>query len=221
MRNLLNRHLSYANVAATVALVVSMSGGAFAATHYLINSTKQINPGVLRTLKGQRGKSGITGPRGPAGAQGNEGTQGVRGPEGPPGKEREPAPSTEVYEVSLSPSTAELAAEATRTLTLTGVPPGAYAISAKGIVAPVEEAQGSAECVLAAESDSDHSVVSLGGPAGKPSVTLTEELTHTFAATAPVTLTCKVSGNAWMLEEGTRIVAIKADRQHKSVASAS
>jgi hypothetical protein len=126
-----------------------------------------------------------------------------------------------VYEVSLSPSTEELGAEAERTLTLTGVPPGAYAISAKGIVASVEEAQGSAECVLAAASDSDRSVVSLGGPAGKPSVTLTEELTHTFAETAQVTLTCKVSGNAWMLEEGTRIVAIKVDRRQTSTAPAS
>lgn len=45
------RHrLSYANVAATLALVFSMSGGALAATHYLINSTKQINPKVLKKL---------------------------------------------------------------------------------------------------------------------------------------------------------------------------
>lgn len=45
------RHLSYANVVATVALVFAMSGGALAAAHYLITSTSQIKPSVLRTLK--------------------------------------------------------------------------------------------------------------------------------------------------------------------------
>ena len=33
---LVRRHLTYANVVATLALVFAMSGGAFAATHYLI-----------------------------------------------------------------------------------------------------------------------------------------------------------------------------------------
>src|SRR5438876_8031642 len=43
--------LTYANVAATLALVFSMTGGALAAKHYLINSTSQINPKVLKKLK--------------------------------------------------------------------------------------------------------------------------------------------------------------------------
>jgi hypothetical protein len=38
---------TYANVAATLALVFSMSGGALAASHYLITSKKQIAPKVL------------------------------------------------------------------------------------------------------------------------------------------------------------------------------
>jgi hypothetical protein len=46
----MRRHLTYANVAATLALVFSMSGGALAAKHYLIDSTKQINPKVLKSL---------------------------------------------------------------------------------------------------------------------------------------------------------------------------
>jgi hypothetical protein len=49
------KRITYANVAATLALVFSMSGGALAATHYLINSTKQISPKVLKKLKGPRG----------------------------------------------------------------------------------------------------------------------------------------------------------------------
>jgi hypothetical protein len=46
--------LSYANVIATLALVFSMTGGAMAAQHYLINSTSQINPAVLGTLRGSQ-----------------------------------------------------------------------------------------------------------------------------------------------------------------------
>src|SRR3982074_922171 len=51
-------HLSYANVTATLALVFSMSGGALAANHYLINSSRQINPRVLKKLRGETGPQG-------------------------------------------------------------------------------------------------------------------------------------------------------------------
>jgi hypothetical protein len=87
----MRRHLSYANVAATLALVFTMSGGALAATHYLINSTKQINPKVLRALKGNAGKPGLSGAPGAAGKEGPQGKEGSRGNEGPAG-----APGTAV-----------------------------------------------------------------------------------------------------------------------------
>jgi hypothetical protein len=80
--------LSYANVAATLALVLSMSGGALAATHYLINSTRQINPKVLKKLHGARGiagEIGAIGPEGPPGIQGKTGPRGEPGPLGPAG----------------------------------------------------------------------------------------------------------------------------------------
>lgn len=80
------RHLNYANVVATLALVFAMSGGALAAKHYLINSTKQINPKVLKKLKGNAGKTGATGPGGVAGALGKEGAQGKEGPPGHDGQ---------------------------------------------------------------------------------------------------------------------------------------
>lgn len=78
----MRRHLNYANVVATLALVFAMSGGALAAKHYLINSTKQINPKVLKSLKGKTGKTGPTGPAGVAGALGKEGPQGKEGAKG-------------------------------------------------------------------------------------------------------------------------------------------
>ena len=79
----MRRHLTYANVAATLALVFAMSGGAIAAKHYLINSTSQINPKVLKKLKGKAGKTGATGKTGAAGAQGSAGSKGETGPAGP------------------------------------------------------------------------------------------------------------------------------------------
>src|SRR2546428_10422653 len=90
------KHLSYANVAATLALIMAMSGGALAASHYLITSTKQISPKGLRKLKGRRGRTGATGRPGITGTQGPlglRGSKGARGPEGAPGAPGRGAPS--------------------------------------------------------------------------------------------------------------------------------
>jgi hypothetical protein len=68
------------NVVAWVALFVSLTGTSFAASHYLITSTHQIKPSVLKQLRG------ASGPRGAAGAQGAPGLRGEPGPEGKAGK---------------------------------------------------------------------------------------------------------------------------------------
>jgi hypothetical protein len=80
--------LSYANVVATLALVFAMSGGALAASRYLITSTKQVSPKVLKALRGKQGAAGpagLAGPQGPAGAKGATGAAGPTGPAGPAG----------------------------------------------------------------------------------------------------------------------------------------
>ena len=79
------RHLTYANVVATTALVFAMSGGALAATHYLITSPKQIKPSVLSALKGKPGPSGPAGANGTNGSAGEKGPSGEKGPQGNPG----------------------------------------------------------------------------------------------------------------------------------------
>jgi hypothetical protein len=82
------RRPGYAEVTATIALVLAMSGGALAASHYLITSTKQIKPSVLRHLKGARGPRGArgsTGATGLPGASGQPGGSGQPGSGGPPG----------------------------------------------------------------------------------------------------------------------------------------
>ena len=83
--------LTYANVVATLAMVFAMSGGAYAASKYLIVSTKQIKPSVLKQLQGKAGTTGpagapgATGSAGPVGPTGAKGADGANGTNGAPG----------------------------------------------------------------------------------------------------------------------------------------
>jgi hypothetical protein len=81
----MRKRLSYANVTATLALVLAMSGGAMAANNYLITSTKQISPKVLTKLKGRTGKTGASGPTGATGVTGPAGPKGEPGLKGETG----------------------------------------------------------------------------------------------------------------------------------------
>jgi hypothetical protein len=103
MTSLIRRHLTYANVVATMALLFAMGGSALAADQfaspaktkskeftappkskefsYLITSISQISPRVQADLKGTEG----VGPAGPAGATGTPGTPGAPGSQGTPG----------------------------------------------------------------------------------------------------------------------------------------
>ena len=64
------------NLVAWLALFVALGGTSLAASHYVIDSTKQINPKVIKKLKGNRGARGA---KGAAGAQGPAGPQGATG----------------------------------------------------------------------------------------------------------------------------------------------
>ncbi len=98
----IRRHLTYANVAATMALLLAMGGSALAANHfatgasknkeftpipksrefgYVITSIDQISPRVQAQLTA----AGRPSPAGPAGATGAPGSPGSQGPAGLPG----------------------------------------------------------------------------------------------------------------------------------------
>lgn len=80
-----SKRLTYANIAATVALVFAMTGGAFAAGKYVITSVKQISPKVQHALKGKTGAKGTQGTAGAPGARGETGPKGDPGAQGPKG----------------------------------------------------------------------------------------------------------------------------------------
>jgi hypothetical protein len=89
------RRPRYADVAATLALALAVSGGAYAATQLPKNSvtSKQVKNGSLsaRDFKpgqlaaGPTGAAGPAGPRGPEGAKGAKGDAGAPGPQGATG----------------------------------------------------------------------------------------------------------------------------------------
>ena len=75
----MRRRISPATAIACVALVFSMAGTGLAAHRYLITSTSQIKPSVLKKLRGNRGRAGLPGARGPVGAAGSAGATGPAG----------------------------------------------------------------------------------------------------------------------------------------------
>ena len=117
----LRRHLTYANVVASLALFLALGGAAFAATQLPRNSvgTGQLKPEAVTAGKiakktrhqlmgatgpqgpratGKTGKAGSKGATGARGATGAKGDIGARGPTGPAGADAGPA--LEVFRIS-------------------------------------------------------------------------------------------------------------------------
>jgi hypothetical protein len=106
----IKRHLTFANVVATLALFIALGGSSYAAVRLSANSvgsrqikrdavkeseiaksaveSEEVRNGSLRSVDfarlpvGAKGSPGAVGPRGPKGAQGDRGPTGPRGPAG-------------------------------------------------------------------------------------------------------------------------------------------
>jgi hypothetical protein len=187
----MRKRLTYANVVATLALVFAMSGGALAASHYLVNSTKQINPKVLKKLKGATGNAGATGAAGKDGAPGKEGAPGVEGKTGP-------------SEAIMAQSAAGITfTEAAEELLHVSLNPGSYTASATTTAASTKNGPEAAECNLRVGST----------VLGKASTELATGLkgslalsgAFTIAAGGELKLLCKASGDLGTFETPTLI----------------
>jgi hypothetical protein len=104
MLSWVRRRLTGTSVAMTIALVIAMTGGAYAASKYVITSTKQIKPSVLKQLQGKAGAKGAQGPAGTgqpglAGGTGQPGLAGASGKDGTNGKDGVPGESVTVKAV--------------------------------------------------------------------------------------------------------------------------
>jgi hypothetical protein len=174
----MRKRMTYANVAATLALVFSMSGGALAAKHYLIESTKQISPKVLKKLHGATGHRGTTGPAGSAGATGATGKDGAPGKEGPRG----PSAGFQAFadqSVVISTSLTHMGQLA--------VPAGSYLVTAKLVVTDGSTTASDVRCLLTNDEtqDSDSSNATVGSFGSAPgSETITLQSTATLSAPA-------------------------------------
>jgi hypothetical protein len=189
------RRLSYANVAATLALVTALGGGtAWAANHihYLIVSTHQIKPSVLKQLHGAKGASGTNG---------TNGTNGAQGPAGPAGAAGAVA-GYAVTEASPVTFTAGTLGSPTTVLSL-NVPAGSFLVNAKNVVTaensvpPNSTDYADVTCQLVDGSTSDTAwwgtsftpeTTLFGGYFGRS--TLPTEIAVSSSAASTVTLNC-------------------------------
>src|ERR1700742_2055730 len=129
------RHLTYANVAATLALFLALGGAAYAATQLPKNSvgTKQLKKGAVtaakinvKTRNALRGATGPAGPQGKTGKTGKTGAKGATGPQGKTGNQGE-AGTGPAFEVFTSGKTVTTAPT---TVVAGTLPAGAYVVSA-------------------------------------------------------------------------------------------
>jgi hypothetical protein len=87
MFSMLKNRLGIPGIIAVIALVFAVGGGAaFAAKKYVVTSTSQIKPSVLKQLKGKVGPPGAAGANGTNGANGKDGANGTNGTPGAAGK---------------------------------------------------------------------------------------------------------------------------------------
>jgi hypothetical protein len=204
--NFLRRHLTYANVVASLALFLALGGAAFAATQLPRNSvgTGQLKPEAVTAgkiaRKARNQLRGATGPAGPAGAQGKTGKQGGKGatgargatgatgptgPRGPAGTTGADGtgPAFEVFGTlkAIAPTPGPVVAE--------NLVAGSYVMTANVVVEAVDP--GTVTCTLTSGGEAS---VDLNGV--NQVATLSLSSTRTLTGVGPETLTCSATEGA-------------------------
>ncbi len=171
------RHLTYANVMATVAVFLALGGAAWAVTSLPKNSvgTKQLKKNAVKSKKvkdgsllskdfkaGQlpAGKTGAQGPKGEPGAQGIQGAKGIQGIQGPTG------PSDTYFSVSASGSVVLPGPLTVATVKSLALPAGTFLVTGEATIDNQEQnGSGYASCFLLDGSDQTFQFGSTGlGP---------------------------------------------------------
>jgi hypothetical protein len=209
----LRRHLTYANVVASLALFLALGGAAFAATQLPRNSvgTGQLKPEAVTSGKiakktrnqlrgatgpqGPQGKTGKTGAKGATGARGATGAAGARGANGTDGT----GPAFEVF-ASNKAIPGPIAAQ-----TLAA---GAYVLSADVTVTSAAPGTSLVVCTVPGGGEMKASV------GEGESTTLSASIVRSFGAATAVELNC--SGPAGVTATYANLIAT----QVKSVARA-
>jgi len=193
------RHLTYANVVASLALFLALGGAAFAATQLPRNSvgTGQLKAEAVTAgkiakktrnqLRGDRGPAGAQGPQGKTGKTGAKGAKGATGAKGDAGAKGAPGadgtgPAFEVLTLNKT------IGDASPPLLSQGLAAGAYVITADVTATNNTGAEAlPIECTLVAGTESSAAAATMA----KGDVqSLSVSLTHTFGSTGAVTLTC-------------------------------
>ena len=214
---LLRRHLTYANVAASLALFLALGGAAYAATQLPKNSvgTNQIRTEAVtaakiakktrQQLQGARGPAGQQGPQGKTGKTGAKGATGARGAQGNTG-----APGVDgtgpAFEATAKPTAPTAIGTLTQVVGLS-LAPGQYATSANVVV------QGSAgatvSCTLLNGGEASATIPVAGG-----FETLSMSGTRGLAGAGTATVICSTTGGTGELVSAS-VTAIQVKSQSR------
>ena len=215
----LRRHLTYANVMATLAVFMVLGGTSYAAvklsrgqvkTKHLANgsvtSAKVKNGSLLRNdfKAGQlpAGAPGQTGQTGPTGPKGDKGDQGPAGP----------SEARSVHHMSGGPT---ISSSSTTVATLSDLAPGSYFITSKVSVFTGTNQVSLIACFLDAGDSQDRAEGAVGNTAGGTiDLELVNHLTHTFTTTGTATLSC-INDNlaSTVATNGIRLTAVRLGSQ--------
>ena len=210
----MRRRPTPATIIAVVALFVALGGTAVAASRYIITSTSQIKPSVLKELRGHDGATGPAGATGQAGAAGQAGAPGVPGSagtagekgatgnEGPSGKPGEPGPpgasGTTIVARARSAGAITSATETPTADPLTG---GAWTQGAEELDQLVLKI----ELTVPSEAECTHKIGehSFTVPQGHATIQVDgKQQTEIGLAASPSEKTETVEGSSWLFEPG-------------------